>query len=310
MSKHVFCRTLTLERGEPHEGTGKLSPRFLMMAWPKGKWRVPRFESVDMSRDLSEAIRGAMQSDVTDNSVELVEGSPGQVLPTLFAYPEGRYLSPDSEDETVALINAWTAGEPLPGARDDRITILCCTDAKRDACCARFGFATFKALAAAADPARFNILQCTHLGGCRFAASLIVLPTGQRYGRLTPDEVPAFLAALQSNEVYLPASRGNPRLDEPAQAAELAVMRWGAARGQSQKSARLDQRHEVDEDHILFTAFCDSQALSVSVRTQLFSIDGACSGIGIDPPELEKRWLAGEVVADDDRATEIRSQAG
>lgn len=291
MSKHVFCRTLTLDRGEPHEGTGWLSPRFLMMAWPKGKWRVPRFQSVDMSPELSEALRGAMQSELTDNSVELVEGSPGRVLPTLLAYPEGRSVSPASETETVALINAWTEGGPLPGMPDGRITILCCTDAKRDACCARFGFATFKALVAAADPARFNILQCTHLGGCRFAASLVVLPQGQRYGRLSPDEVGAFLVALDRHEVYLPASRGNPLLDEPAQAAELAVMRWGADHGQSQSSCRLDDRREIDDDHIVFKAIAGNQRLSVTAAAQVFAIDGACDGIGVEPPDIEKRWL-------------------
>lgn len=295
MSKHVFCRTLTLERGEPLEGTGRLSPRFLMMAWPKGKWRVPRFASADLSPELGEATRGAMQSDLTDNAVELVEGSPGQVLPTLLAFPEGRALSPASEAETVALIEAWTTGVPLPGTADERITILCCTDAKRDACCARFGFATFKALVAAADPTRFNVLQSTHLGGCRFAASLIVLPQGQRYGRLEPASVPAFLAALDKGEIYLPASRGNPLLDEPAQAAELAVMRWGAERGHSQASARLDERREIDEDHIVFGATSADQRLSVTVATRVFSIDGACSRIGVEPPEVEKRWFAGQV---------------
>jgi len=296
MSKHVFCRTLTLERGEPHEGTGELSPRFLMLAWPKGKWRVPRFESVDMSPALSQAIRGAMQSDVTDNSVALVEGNPGQVLPTLLAYPEGRSLSPASEAETAALIEAWTAGEPLPGPVDGRITILCCTDAKRDACCARFGFATFKALVASADPARFNLLQCTHLGGCRFATSLVVLPQGQRYARLAPDDVHAFLAALDKGEIYLPASRGNPHLDEPAQAAELAVMRWGAAHGESQSSTRLGDRQAVDEDHIVFSAASGAHQLTVTVAAKVFPIDSACDGIGVDPPDLEKRWLATRVL--------------
>lgn len=292
MSKHVFCRSLAFERGEPHEGTGRLSPRFLMLAWPKGKWRVPRFQSADMSAELGEAVRRAMQSDVTDNAVELVEGRAGQVLPTLLAYPEARYLSPDTEAETAAMIEAWTAGEPLPGPVDDRITILCCTDAKRDACCARFGFATFKALVEAADPARFNVLQCTHLGGCRFAASLVVLPQGQRYGRLEPVEVPAFLAALDRGEVYLPASRGNPHLDEPAQAAELAVMRWGAERGQSQAASRLDGRREIDGDRIVFRARSGDHRLAVTVVTEVFSTDGACSDIGIVPPDLERRWRA------------------
>lgn len=295
MSKHVFCRTLTLERGEPHQGTGTLRDRYLMLAWPKGKWRVPRFEAADMSAELGQAVRRAMQSDTTDNAVELVEGSAGQTLPTLFAYPEGRIAEPASEAELVSLIDAWTAGTPLPGPKDDRITILCCTDAKRDACCARFGFATFKALVDAADPAQFNILQSTHLGGCRFAASLIVLPTGQRYGRLAPDEVQAFLAALRAGEVYLPASRGNPALDEPAQVAELAVLRWGAERGHAQKSAALLERQAIDDGNLRFTARSGGAQLSVPVAASTFLMNGTCSDIGVEPPEITRRWIAGPV---------------
>lgn len=296
MSKHVFCRTLTLERGEPHAGTGRLSERYLMLAWPKGKWRVPRFQSVDMSPELGEAVRRAMQSELTDNAVELVEGRPGQVLPVLFAYPEARIAEPADDAELVSLIHAWTDGTPLPGPQDHRITILCCTDAKRDACCARFGFATFKALAASADPTRFNILQCTHLGGCRFAASLIVLPTGQRYGRLTPGEVPAFLAALSADEIYLPASRGNPQLEEPEQAAELAVMRWGADRGHAQNQAALLERRAITDDSVVFIARSGNETVSVTVQAREFLIDGACSGIGVEPPEVKKRWVADAVL--------------
>jgi hypothetical protein len=109
MSKHVFCRTLALERGEPHEGTGRLSPRFLMLAWPKGKWRVPRFASIDMSPALGDAIRDAMQSQVTDNSVVLVEGSPGQALPRLMACPEGRSLWSTRSISSSAPCQAITA---------------------------------------------------------------------------------------------------------------------------------------------------------------------------------------------------------
>lgn len=295
MSKHVFCRTLTLERGEPHEGMGDFADRVLMLAWPKGKWRVPRFESVDMSPALRDAVRRAMQSESPDNAVELVEGAPGQVLPTLFAYPEGRVAIPASEAELVAIIDSWGAGKPLEGPRDERITILCCTDAKRDACCARFGFATYKALVAAADPARFNVLQCTHLGGCRFAATLVVLPNTQRYARLSAEEIPAFLAALDAGEIYLPASRGNASFDEAGQAAELAVMRWGAERGHPQRSVRLLDRRETGPDGVVFDAVSGDVRVTVVVSVMDFLIDGACSGVGVEPPENGRRWVAGSV---------------
>lgn len=89
--------------------------------------------------------------------------------------------------------------------------------------------------------------------------------------------------------------RGNPQLDEPAQAAELAVMRWGAERGQSQASARLKGQQEIDDDHIVFSATSGGQRLSVTVAAKVFGINGTCHSIGAEPPDIEKRWLAGQV---------------
>jgi len=109
--------------------------------------------------------------------------------------------------------------------------------------------------------------------------------------------VPDFLAALSAGDVYLPAARGNPRLDEPAQAAELAVMRWGAARGHAQASARLDSRVELDGDHMLFEAVSGNEPVTVAVAIAVFAVDGACDNIGVEPPGIERRWLAGAVTA-------------
>ena len=189
MSRHVFCRDVCLERGEPLAGTGKMAQRHLLVRWPRGKWRVPRFESADMSPDLREAIRLAMQSGAHVALVDRV-GQTG-TIPQLQS--DGVAANYESEAEMVAAITRWTAGEPLVGTPDTRIIILCCTDSRRDACCARYGFATYKALAEAVDPARFNLLQSTHVGGCRFAASLVVLPQRQRYGRVGPEDATAFL---------------------------------------------------------------------------------------------------------------------
>lgn len=80
--------------------------------------------------------------------------------------------------------------------------------AKTDACCARYSFPVFKALAAAAPEFGIDVLQCTHIGGCHFAPSVIVMPDRQRYGRLMPAAVPDFLATIARNDLYMPAYKG------------------------------------------------------------------------------------------------------
>lgn len=59
--------------------------------------------------------------------------------------------------------------------------VLVCTHGRRDPCCARLGVPVFRELAKD-HPDR--VLQTTHLGGHRFAATLVLLPHGYTYGRL------------------------------------------------------------------------------------------------------------------------------
>lgn len=61
---------------------------------------------------------------------------------------------------------------------------LVCTHGKHDTCCALRGRPVAAALAAQ-YPGR--TWECSHVGGDRFAANLVVLPHGFYYGHLTPD---------------------------------------------------------------------------------------------------------------------------
>lgn len=236
-----FCHDVMLERGEPLEGAAGTAPeRVLLLYWPHGKWRVPRFESRDMSPQLSEAIRVSMVE--TKLPVMLVDRRlSDEDVPTLLCMPEGIVSEPEDEAELIAMIAAAGRGERLPGRRDDRIVILACTDGKRDPCCARWGFSTYKALIAAADPQRFNILETTHQGGCRVAASLTVQPSRERYGRLTPEQVPEFLDAIAAGRKYLPAIRGRGGISEAAMIAEIAALRWAEERGIDQSQVSLPE---------------------------------------------------------------------
>lgn len=288
---HAFCRDICLERGEPLVGTGTVAERTILVAWPRGKWRVPRFESVDMSPALSQAIEAAMAADIHVALVDRVGDTAA--VPQLQADGiVGRY---DSEAGMAAAIERYTAGEPLVGRPDTRSVILCCTDSRRDACCARYGFATYKALRDAINPARFNLLQATHVGGCRFAASLVVLPQQQRYGRLTPEQVPDFLAALTAGDVYLPAFRGRSGLPETAQLAEHAGMEWAQQRGLPWRDVVLgegswpDQGQGADGEEIVREVIAGPARLRLVLQARLAPRHGTCTALA-QPPELHPRW--------------------
>lgn len=298
MGQHVFCTDLCRERGEPLEGLGDAPQRILMLAWPRGKWRTPRWESVDMSPDLTQTLHEAAQAGLHVALVDKVEAEGS--LPTLHALPENIFADFSDESSLIEAIRNYVAGSVFAGAMDSRSTILCCTDSRRDACCARHGFSTYKALVAIADPRRFNIVQATHIGGCRFAASLVVMPQRQRYGRMTAGLAPAFLAALERGDIYLPAYKGRSGQPEAMQVAELAVMRWADERGLSLSSVAIEgSLPETESDGMRLTLGADvaGSRLAIRLRAQNFMVQGNCATVAQGGGEPMLRWCLDEVVA-------------
>jgi hypothetical protein len=291
MSKHVFCTDLCLQRGEPMEGLGDAPHRILMLAWPRGKWRTPRWESIDMSIALSQALHDAAHAGLHVALVDKVEAEGS--LPKLHALPENVFADFDDEALLIGAIRNYADGQLFEGEVDTRATIICCTDSRRDACCARFGFSTYKALVAVADPAQFNIVQATHIGGCRMAASLVVMPQRQRYGRMTAGLAPAFLAALERGEIYLPTYKGRSGQPEAAQVAELAAMRWAAERGHVHSDITIsgDIPEEVTEGmSVTVEAQLPGNRLSIRLRAQSFMVQGNCETVAENGGEHVVRW--------------------
>jgi (2Fe-2S) ferredoxin len=115
-------------------------------------------------------------------------------------------------------------GEPDPAP-----LYLVCTHGQHDACCAARGRPLTMALEAL-RPGR--TWQVSHLGGCRFAASVLVLPLGLIYGRVAPSAAADVVSAADAGHVE-PAAllRGRIGHSPAAQAAlgfahrELAVPR-------------------------------------------------------------------------------------
>jgi hypothetical protein len=104
-----------------------------------------------------------------------------------------------------------SAGEPDPAP-----LYLVCTHGKHDPCCAQRGRPVAAALAAA-RPGR--VWQASHLGGCRFAPTVLALPLGLMYGRIPPSAAPEILAATEAGEVHGPLLRGRIGRPPAAQAA-------------------------------------------------------------------------------------------
>jgi hypothetical protein len=119
------------------------------------------------------------------------------------------------------------------GTPDEAPIYLVCAHSKHDTCCALRGRPVAAALAAQ-RPGR--VWECSHVGGERFAANVLVLPGGLLYGRVLPFAAPEFVATTEQGEVVGALLRGRVGLKPVAQAAlafayeHLAIRRADALR--------------------------------------------------------------------------------
>jgi len=121
-------------------------------------------------------------------------------------------------DDLAEIAGELEEGGPrrLPVEIDAAPLYLVCAHGRHDACCALRGRPVAQALQRV-RPGR--VWETTHLGGDRFAANLLVLPTGQLYGRVPPADAAELADRTDAGEVVPGLMRGRIGLSPVAQAA-------------------------------------------------------------------------------------------
>lgn len=100
--------------------------------------------------------------------------------------------------------------------------VLVCTHGQHDSCCGRRGYPLYDALS---QQRGIDVWQCSHVGGDRFAANVVVLPWGIFYGPVEVAQASTLVSSIHASELFLPAYRGRSTISRPAQAAETFLRR-------------------------------------------------------------------------------------
>ena len=102
-------------------------------------------------------------------------------------------------------------GQPLEGP-----VYLVCTHGRHDICCADRGRPLFRAMSALRPHQTWEV---SHIGGDRFSGNLLVLPRGDYFGRLEPEDAANLVAEYEASRLDLAHHRGrsiHPRLVQAA----------------------------------------------------------------------------------------------
>lgn len=227
-----FCTEDSERIGDPLAGSGTHAERNLLLSWPRRRWRRSLRQAADMSETVGNAIEAIAMAGRRVNLIDR-QGQPSHchrvfLMPERQAFDVPREALPEflGAFRRSGSLQRWYAG-PV-----ERELILCCTHAKKDKCCAKYGYGTYRAIADTVLEQRlaFDVWESTHLGGCRLAASVILLPRLRKYGRIGPADVQPLLACEGRGRPYLPCYRGDSRLSPMQQCAQVGALMWLDAR--------------------------------------------------------------------------------
>jgi hypothetical protein len=211
------CSVRALARGDSPVGTAPPAQRWLLIEQP-GPWG--REALLESRFDAEVAPLLAARARAEHVRVLLIRRPGGRPAGShrRWAYADGRagreglWWSSRSSDADL-LTAPWdgSVGAATPG-----LVYLVCTHGGHDACCALRGRPLARALPARGSS---DVWECSHLGGDRFAANVLVLPHGFYYGQV-PGDGADVVAAHERGQVALRWLRGRSGIAPAGQAAQ------------------------------------------------------------------------------------------
>ncbi|WP_026246854.1 MULTISPECIES: sucrase ferredoxin [unclassified Streptomyces] len=129
----------------------------------------------------------------------------------------------ERDEDLAAIAEALAA----PGEPSARPVVLVCAHGMHDACCAVRGRPVGRALS---ERWPDLVWECTHVGGDRFAANVVVVPDGVYYGNLDAASSVTAVEEHLADRVHADHLRGYTNLFPPQQTAVAALLsRFGPA---------------------------------------------------------------------------------
>lgn len=224
------CADAADGRGDPRAGSASPVRRWFLLEQP-GPWGRDALTSSRLDPAVAAAV--SRRAAAAGARVLLVRrhGRAGHT-------PQGRRhwalvdSRPGSEavrwgrfEHDEELLDVPVDGHVVPSSHEGpgdatRPVYLACAHGRHDTCCAVRG----REVAAALDElAPGRVWECSHVGGCRFAANVVVLPHGLYYGGVTPSSAPGLVDASENGHVVPDLLRGRSSLPAEVQAAQHHV---------------------------------------------------------------------------------------
>ena len=261
------CAAESVARGELMLGTASRVRRWLLVEQP-GHWGREALDDSGFPRAVAERLSALALAHRT--RVVLIRRSAG---PDHDDEPRraflvrsdhtARWVERVEVDEPVDLLTLGLASlgsEAPPGVGElvEDPLHLVCTNGRHDPCCADLGRPVVRAL----RDAGVDVWECSHIGGDRFAANVVCLPSGVYLGRVPPQDAARIVADHDAGLVDVDHYRGRSNLPPLAQAAEVLARR---ELGERRLDALAMRSWQHDDDGAVVLLDLDGATVEVAV---------------------------------------------
>ncbi|MBI5671546.1 MAG: hypothetical protein HZC41_26440 [Chloroflexi bacterium] len=218
--QRILCCEDSIQVGEALAGTAPRSEVWLLLEYA-APWGAKALDESALPDAVKDRLNGWLKA-IPSSRLQLVkQDKAGDTRAFYIALArQGRLYRFDLAGyETLLVLDipALVGGTAdYEAHRSGEKLFLACTNGKRDVCCARYGLPLYQQLRAAA---RDSTWQSSHIGGHRFAPTMVCLPHGLYYGRV--DDPAPVVDAYRRGEFYTTNCRGRCVLPPAAQAAEI-----------------------------------------------------------------------------------------
>ncbi|MGW1346515.1 sucrase ferredoxin [Kribbella sp. NPDC002412] len=170
-----------------------------------------------------------------------------------------------------------------PGEPSDEPAYLVCTHGRHDACCSVRGRPVAAALAATYPERTW---ECSHIGGDRFAANVVVLPHSLFYGHVSAPRAVELAKHHDEGLVVPDLLRGSGAFIPPVQAAQ----HYARAAGHSLAVDALLPRavRQLHPDHWQVDLTDGTAQLRVELSVHLDTVDARLTCAGRTPSQVRR----------------------
>lgn len=222
-----FCADAARARGDGLAGTAPHGVRWILVEW-RGGWPVNGFDGLDLDPQVKDLVYTAAQAArarvllIRRHGRARAGDTSARRWAVLHHEPDGAHRQHWGTWNRDADLAGIVDGLDAPGELGRPPVILVCAHGRHDTCCALRGLPVARALGAHRPGL---VWECTHVGGDRFAANVLVAPDGVYYGGLDAASAVTAVDDHLADRIHADHLRGYTDLFPPQQAAVAAALR-------------------------------------------------------------------------------------